>query len=471
MQFNTAKYGIFLVVVFLLFWTLVRYRLLRLLFLLGVSYYFYANWNPTFLLLIWFSSSLDFVLGAALHQTEKRWRRRLLLAASLTTNLGILAIFKYADFFLDSAYGLLAMLNIEAEPLHLNLILPVGISFYTFKTMSYIIDIYRGQLTPTPSYLEYLLFVSFFPQLVAGPIVRASQLIPQFARRHDLDDREGAHGFWLIMIGLLKKVVIADYLGSTLVDLVFTDPIRYTSWEALAAIYAYALEIYCDFSGYSDVAIGSALLLGFKIPINFDEPYKARNLRDFWRRWHISLSFWFRDYLYISLGGNRKSRLRTYFNLWVTMVLCGLWHGAEWKFVLWGCIHGVGSSATRLWQDRTGKSRAATRWGRALAWFLTFQFVCFAWVFFRADNLDYALAVIARVFAFIGHAPQLTPMVLAVMIGGYAMHWLPGRWEEALRARYEQCPAPVQGLILFAVVVLLYTVAGRESRPFIYYQF
>jgi len=470
-QFNTAKYGVFLVLVFLLFWTLVRFRVLRLVLLLAASYYFYANWNPTFLLLIWFSSSLDFVVGAALHQTDKRWRRRLLLALSLTTNLGILAIFKYADFFLDSAYDLLALLQIEAAPLHLNLILPVGISFYTFKTMSYVIDIYRGQMTPTHSYLEYLLFVSFFPQLVAGPIGRASQLLPQFGRRQDLADHAGARGFWLIMIGLFKKVIIADYLGSMLVDLVFTDPIRYTSWEALAAIYAYALEIYCDFSGYSDVAIGSALLLGFTVPINFDEPYKALNLRDFWRRWHISLSFWFRDYLYISLGGNRKGRVRTYFNLWVTMLLCGLWHGAEWKFVFWGFIHGVGASVTRLWQDKRGKPRASSRWGRALTWFLTFQFVCLAWVFFRADNMEYALAVIGRVFAFIGHAPRLTPMVLLVLAGGYAMHWLPQKWEEAVCARYAQWPAPVQGLILFAVVVLLYTVAGREGRPFIYYQF
>ncbi|MDP8223516.1 MAG: MBOAT family protein [Candidatus Lernaella stagnicola] len=471
MLFNSVKYGVFLVVVFLLFWAVVRVRLARMILLLAASYFFYANWNPTFLLLIWFSSSLDFFVGGTMGLTDRPWLRKLLLGVSICTNLGILAIFKYADFFLESASAAVVWMGMDPIRLRLDLILPVGISFYTFQTMSYIIDVYRRKLTPTYLYHEYLVYVSFFPQLVAGPIVRAVDLLPQFDKKPKLTPTRGSMAMWLIMGGLLKKVVIADYLDIALIDLVFSDPVRYTSLEALAAIYAYALQIYCDFSGYSDVAIGSALLMGYQIPINFDAPYTARNLRDFWRRWHISLSFWFRDYLYIPLGGNRHGAVRTYFNLWATMMLCGLWHGAEWRFIFWGFLHGCGVTATRIWQHWSGRDRAVTWWGRALTIILTFHFVCFAWVFFRADSIGTAWQILGLVFAGVGHAPNLTLPLLGLMLVGYALHWVPQHWEEAVRARFDAVPAPVQALVLFVVVVVLYSVASTDGKPYIYYQF
>lgn len=471
MLFNSVRFGIFMVVVFAVFWLLVRWRLARMLFLLAASYFFYANWNPTFLLLIWFSSTLDYIVGWSMPLTDERWKRKLMLAASLAVNLGILGVFKYADFFIGNVSDLVAALGFDPIRLRLNLILPVGISFYTFQTMSYVIDIYRGKLLPTRRYHEYLLYVSFFPQLVAGPIVRAKDLLPQFDRTPQLTEENGSRALWLIMGGLFKKVIIADFLAINLVDRVFSLPEMYTSWEALAAIYAYAMQIYCDFSGYSDIAIGAALLVGYRIPINFDAPYIARNLRDFWRRWHISLSFWFRDYLYIPLGGSRKGPWRTYFNLWVTMLLCGLWHGAEWRFVLWGTLHGVGVMFTRMWQRHTGREGARTKWGHYLSVFLTFHFVCFCWIFFRADNMQSSKALINILFSFRGGIPNLAPQVLLVLLGGYALHWLPARWETTVRDLFGRLPAHAQGLVLFLLIVMLYSVASSEVVPFIYYQF
>jgi D-alanyl-lipoteichoic acid acyltransferase DltB (MBOAT superfamily) len=337
--------------------------------------------------------------------------------------------------------------------------------------MSYVIDVYRGRLAPTPRCHEYLLYVSFFPQLMAGPIARAGELLPQFDQAPRLLDDQGARALWLIAIGLLKKVAIADLLAQGLVDRVFSLPQMYTSWEALAAIYGYALQIYCDFSGYSDVAIGSALLLGFRTADNFNAPYRARDLRDFWRRWHISLSTWFRDYLYIPLGGGRRGAVRTYVNVWITMMLCGLWHGAEWKFLFWGLLHAAGQMVTRLLQRRFGREEAATRWGRFLVAALTFNYVCFAWVFFRAESLQAGFDVLRAAFSFVGGAPNLTWQLLLALGVGYGLHWAPTRWADLARERFARLPASVQGLVLFGVVVGVYSVASSDVRPYIYSQF
>ena len=465
------RYGLFLVVVFVAFWALVRTRLARMLFLLAASYFFYANWNPTFLLLIWFSSSLDWVLSWALAGTEVRWKRKLIVAASVTVNLSILALFKYSDFFLGAASDFATHWGFDPIGLRLNFVLPVGISFYTFQTISYVVDVYRGDVAPAAHYHEYLLFVSFFPHLIAGPILRAPNLLPQFDRPARLSEADGSRALWLIMVGLFKKVVIADFISINLVDRVFSLPEMYTSGEVLAAIYGYALQIYADFSGYTDIAIGSALLLGFHIPPNFDKPYLARNLRDFWRRWHISLSTWFRDYLYIPLGGSRKGSWRTYLNLWVVMLLCGLWHGAEWKFVLWGALHGVGQMATRLWQRAVGRDRARTAWGRFITTFLTFHFVCFAWVFFRADDLSAALNLLRVLFSFVGGVSNLALPVVAMLALGYGLHFLPEKLEGLVRFQFMRLPASAQGLALFLLIVVLYSVASSNVVPFIYYQF
>jgi len=469
--FNSVQYGIFLIVVFVLFWALARLCLVRMMFLLVASYFFYANWNPTFLLLIWFSSSLDFFLGWSMSLTDQRFKRKLLLAVSIAVNLGILGIFKYADFFLVNISEAVQWFGLDPIRLRLNVILPVGISFYTFQTMSYLIDLYRGKLQPTHRYHEYLLYVSFFPQLVAGPIVRAADLLPQFDGQPRLNEEEGSRALWLIMAGLFKKVVIADFLAINLVDRVFSLPEMYTSWEVLAALYGYAMQISCDFSGYSDSAIGSALLLGYKIPLNFERPYIALDPRDFWRRWHISLSTWFRDYLYIPLGGSRHGAWRTYLNLWLTMLLCGLWHGAEWKFVLWGALHGTAMTLTRLVQRATGREHPASWWGKFLTGFITFQFVCLAWIFFRAETMGDALDLLRVLFTFVGGIPNLAPQIAVVLALGYALHWLPETWENVVRGQFMRRPAHAQGFVLFLLIIVLYSVASSEVVPFIYYQF
>ena len=319
--------------------------------MLAASYVFYAWWDWRFLTLIWLSTAVDFVAGRALMASASPTRRRLLLVLSLATNLGMLGFFKYADFFVESFVNLMADLGLAVSAQPLGIILPVGISFYTFQTMSYSIDIYRGRLEPTESLLDFALFVGFFPQLVAGPIVRARDFLAQLAT----DDRtpiDTGRSLRLILGGLFKKIVIADVLATELVDGVFANPGGATGLETLLAIYGYALQIYGDFSGYSDIAIGIALLLGFRFGDNFDQPYRAASLQEFWRRWHISLSSWLRDYLYVSLGGSRRGRLLTYRNLLITMLLGGLWHGAGWTFVVWGALHG------RVWWRRGGYETA-----------------------------------------------------------------------------------------------------------------
>lgn len=471
MLFNSFKYGLFLVAVFVVYWSLVRVRAARILFLLAASYFFYANWNPTFLLLIWFSSSLDFFLGGLMPLARAPWRKKALLVISLTANLGLLVVFKYADFFLGSVSDFCLLLGLDPIRLRLDLILPVGISFYTFQTLTYIIEIYRGKLAPTYDYFHYLTFVSMFPQLTAGPIARAADMLPQIENPSRLTDGQGSRALWLIMGGLFKKVVIADALALGLVDRVFAIPEMYTSWEALAAIYGYALQIYCDFSGYTDVAIGSALLLGFRLPSNFNAPYLASNPRDFWRRWHISLSFWFRDYLYIPLGGSRKGIGRAYVNLWITMLLCGLWHGAEWKFIFWGFIHALGQMITRMIQRRTGRENPRSAWARLVVGILTFHFVCFGWVFFRADDVAMGFNLLGTLFSFIGSAPNLTWQIMLWLFLGFAMHLAPQRHENWLQERFAALPASVQGLVLFGVIIVLYSVASSDVRPYIYYQF
>lgn len=326
---------------------ILRARRVRMVFILAASYVFYAQWNWRFLPLIWGSSTLDWLLGNAIHNATTPRRRKLWLLGTVVVNLGILGIFKYFNFGVDSARTLLSSLGWQTPEVVLQVALPVGVSFFTFESMSYVIDIYRRELTPQKNYVEYLSFVAFFPHLVAGPIVRPRDLLPQLAGPARFSASEATEGLFLIAVGLLKKVAIGDYLAVNLVDRVFDAPTQYSGLECYAGMLGYATQIYCDFSGYTDIAIGIALLLGVRMPRNFDAPYKATEMVDFWRRWHISLSTWLRDYLYISLGGNRHGRIRTYLNLMATMLLGGLWHGASWTFVVWGGLHGWALAVTR----------------------------------------------------------------------------------------------------------------------------
>lgn len=474
MLFNTLAYAHFLGVVFVVSWLLARARRLRIVFLLLASYVFYAHWDYRFLPLIWGSSTADFYLARAIARAPDDRRRKLWLIATVVLNLGVLGFFKYFDFGIESARSVLAALGYTPPELVLRVALPVGISFFTFESMSYVIDVYRRQLEPHPSYLEYLTFVAFFPHLVAGPIVRPRDLLPQLASAPRFSGEIGAEGLFLIALGLLKKLAIGDYLALNLVDRVFDAPLGYSALECYAAVVGYAVQIYCDFSGYTDIAIGSALLLGVRFPKNFDAPYKARDIVDFWRRWHISLSTWLRDYLYIPLGGNRRGRARTVFNLFTTMLLGGLWHGASWTFVVWGGLHGAALAITRLVRERRQPMPAHAAPGRfrqLVGVVLTFHFVCATWIFFRAETFAKAELVFRRLASGSTHHPNLDGRVLFVLALGLATHFVPEAWFGWAKLSFCRLPAAAQAALLFGVLVLLRTVASADAVPFVYFQF
>ena len=493
MLFNSALYGVFLLSTFVVFWLIRAHRVARALFLAVASYgfYFYGTWDAAkeqdvpfgkigwsilCLSIIFVGSSLDYWIGRALGRTESPRKRKALLLASIIYYLGVLSLFKYWNFGVDSVADIARMAGIHLSPTHLRLVLPFGISFFTFETMSYTIDVYKREIAPCDRYLDYLLFVSFFPHLVAGPIVRPRQMLPQLARTPVADADMQARGLWLIATGLAKKIVIGDYLSLNLVDRVFDNPERYSSIEVLVGIYAYAIKLYADFSGYSDVAIGSALLFGYELPQNFDAPYTAHNLQDFWRRWHISLSTWLRDYLYVPLGGSRHGAWKTYRNLMITMVLGGLWHGASWNFVIWGGLHGLALAGTRMWQRSriagTGREEKSPRGVRhVIAVVLTFHYVCFAWIFFRAPTFDHAMVTIGRLLKLTGGAPNLGPRVVAVLAVGAVSHFVPRDLYDRARDFFVRTPAVAQGIVLAIVAYALHRAAGAKAEPFVYGQF
>ena len=471
MLFNTLAYARFLAVVFVVAWLLSRQRRLRVLFLLLASYVFYAHWDYRFVPLIWASSTADYLLGHAIaHAGDPRQRKRWLVVTAVI-NLGVLGFFKYFNFGIDSARAALESLGYQPPPFALEIALPVGISFFTFESMSYVIDVYRRDIEPHPSYVEYLTFVAFFPHLVAGPIVRPRDLLPQFARPATYEPALTSEGLFLIAMGLMKKVAIGDYLALNLVDRVFQAPAQYSALECYAALVGYALQIYCDFSGYTDIAIGSALLLGVRFPPNFAAPYTASDLTEFWRRWHISLSTWLRDYLYVPLGGNRRGPARTYANLLITMLLGGLWHGANWTFVVWGGLHGVGLAFSRLLRDRFNVQPGRRLATRVLGVIVTFHFVAFAWIFFRSHSLSSAQAFIGQLTTLTTYRPNLDSRVVAVLVVGLVAHFVPQRWYNEVKAGFGALPAGAQATLLFAALVVVRSMASAEAVPFVYFQF
>jgi alginate O-acetyltransferase complex protein AlgI len=505
--FNSPLYGAFLVACFIVFWSLRNQRLARAVFLVVASYgfYFYGTldtardqdpplgaigWSVLCLGVIFVGSTIDFWVGRALGKEERPRVRKALLLVSVVYYLGVLSIFKYFNFAVDSFADAANAMGWHVSRVHLRIVLPFGISFFTFETMSYTIDVYRRELEPAQRYLDYLLFVAFFPHLVAGPIVRPKDMLPQFARGPIYDETQQAQGLWMIAGGLIKKIVIGDFLAQNLVKRVFDNPERFSSIETLVAVYAYAIQIYADFSGYTDVALGSAHLFGYRLPQNFDAPYTAQNLQDFWHRWHISLSTWLRDYLYIPLGGSKKGSLLTYRNLMITMVLGGLWHGASWNFVIWGTLHGLALAVTRMWQrwrtnppgpegesaplpSRKGASMPpAGSWAtRAFNVFCTFQYVCFAWIFFRAPTFKHAKLVLGRLGGLTFGAANLSPRVLAVLGVALLVHFIPKNFVLRARDTFVRAPAFVQGLTLAGVAFCLHAVAGAKAEPFVYGQF
>ena len=449
---------------------LARGTRMRQLALLIASYVFYGAWDVRFCLLILASSLWSWGFGLALSNTTQRSRRRLFLTLSLLADLGMLAYFKYANFFLDSFYSLLGM-----EPNRvLDITLPVGISFFTFQTMSYTIDLYRKRIPVCRDVFKFTLFVAFFPQLVAGPIVRASEFLPQLEKPVSLRYPDMVRGLQVFLLGLLQKVLVADNL-SFFVDPVFADPTLYNTMTLWSALAAYSLQIFCDFSGYSLMAIGVGRVMGFNLPENFRTPYLSKSITEFWRRWHISLSTWLRDYLYISLGGNRKGRLRTDVNLMITMILGGLWHGAGWNFVLWGTFHGLGLMVHKHWK-RIGFATSWTPVNQSLygvfAWSGTLLFTCLLWVPFRCADFPTTLQFLNGLFSAqegIAWLHQPSLLLIAAMVFWHALremqssmlNWIPTERLNAFR------PLFVLGMLTLALLLF----APLKATPFIYFQF
>lgn len=471
MNFTTLAYAKFFALVFALTWLFARFRRVRLLLLLLASYLFYAQSGVKFVALIWACSTADFLLSHAIARAPGERAKQRWLWLTVVMNLGVLAFFKYLHFGIENAEAVFAALGLQFPKVALTVALPVGISFFTFESMSYVIDVYRGDIPPHDSYLEYLTFVAFFPHLVAGPIVRPRDLLPQLSRTPSWDERGASESLLLIATGLVKKLAIADYLALNLVDRVFDAPTQYSALECYVAVIAYAVQIYADFSGYTDIATGSAGLLGVRFPPNFAAPYQAHDLVDFWRRWHISLSTWLRDYLYIPLGGNRQGRVRTYLNLFLTMLLGGLWHGAKWTYVVWGALHGVGLALNRMYRELTGRTAPEALATRIVSTVLTFHFVLVAWVFFRAKSFSNARAVFGELATLTHYHPNLDPRVLAVLALGLVLHFVPQGLEARARERFSALPGLAQGCALFALLLFVRRLASAEAVPFVYFQF
>ena len=440
------------------------------------SLYFYYKSSGIYFLLLILSAVVDYSLANAIFKAESKSKKRVILVLSLVLNLGMLAYFKYTNFF----YSIICDITAQSfSPL--SIFLPVGVSFFTFQSLSYTIDIYRGTLKPVKRFLDYAFFVSFFPQLVAGPIVRAADFIPQIFKPLKVTDEMIGRGVFLIASGVIKKVVIADFISTNFVDRIFDHPTLYTGLENLFGVYGYALQIYCDFSGYSDMAIGIALLMGFHFKINFDSPYQSKNISEFWRRWHISLSTWLKDYLYISLGGNRKGKIRTYINLLITMLLGGLWHGAGFRFVLWGAMHGIALAIHKLYLEvfpvKTENNNPLRKFIiSTFSVLITFHFVCFCWIFFRADNMETATQMIRQIafhfnprifFEFITGYRS----VLLMMLIGYALHFIPKSVELKTESIVTNLPLLLKVSFMILVILLVVQFKSSEIQPFIYFQF
>ncbi len=472
MLFNSYAFAAFLPIVLVVYYALPHRR--QNLWLLGASYLFYGCWDYRFLGLILLSTLVDFAAGLGIEKTAAPGARKRWLALSICVNLGILGFFKYFDFFSDSFATMFGAMGWQVSSVTLNFVLPVGISFYTFQTMSYTIDVYRGKLNATRDLGTFALFVAYFPQLVAGPIERASRLLPQLQSPRRVNANAFSSGAVLILIGLFKKVVLADSVADS-VDAVFAAPENASSAVLLRAAYLFSIQIYCDFSGYSDMARGISRLFGIELRENFNQPYFSTNITEFWRRWHVSLSSWLRDYLYIPLGGSRAGRSRTYANLMATMFLGGLWHGASWMFVIWGLIHGVYLAIHKLvLGDRkppermrvTGVSSGLLFVGKLV---VTFHIVVLTWIFFRSPEIGGAVDFVLGILAMRGGEPfhwvnpiMLLVLLLLVDVPQYI-------WRDhtvILRA-----PWPLRGAYYAFLVLILVVMGGDVGEPFIYFQF
>ena len=524
--FNNGFFVYFFTLFILLFFALRNHHKARRYVFCIFSLYFFYKASGWFVGLVLISAVVDFYLSNAIYREESKSRKKFLLVLSILFNLGMLFYFKYTDFFIEISNSLF---DTNFNPL--NLILPIGISFYTFENLSYTVDVYRGEFKPANKFSDYLLFLAFFPKLMMGPIVRAHDFVPQINEPYVISERDFAKGFFLIISGLIKKLVISDYITLNMVDYMFDNPALHTGVENLMAVYGYAMVIYCDFSGYSEIAIGIALWLGFKIPPNFMSPYQSLNITEFWRRWHISLSTWLKDYLYIPLGGNRNFSVASFifvggflvgsfimgvelfhlsnlwaavvsavlllifiipalitrktsgiaanFNLLTTMLLGGFWHGASWNFIIWGAIHGVGLGIHKIWMLLTDKSFSGfnqSRIYKIISGILTFHFVCFAWIFFKAEDLEIAKTMIYQIFnnfdisvfgPFYDNYKGVVWMILAAMV----LHLIPDNLADKVITRTKTIPMVVYILVFFLFLILYGYFKSAEQVMPIYLQF
>lgn len=528
-------WGFFAVVLF--FYSLVyKKRGLRNAYLFFVSLFFYYKTSGLFISILLFSTLSDFIIGQLIYGSKENWKKQIFVAASVFINLFVLAYFKYAYFFTDSfneffhtnyeVFNHFAQWTNDNVGTHFEvnkILLPVGISFYTFQTISYSIDIYRKHITPVRNILDFGFYVSFFPQLVAGPIVRAADFIPQLYKPYKLTQHQFGLAIFWILKGLSKKVIIGDYIAVNFIDRVFDNPTMFTGFENLMALYGYSLQVYADFSGYTDIAIGVALLMGFTLPINFNSPYKAKNVGEFWKRWHISLSSWLKDYLYIPLGGNRggsagtwialafiigfivllsgnmfvlyailgliavsvllafwiksfRSWLVTNVNILITMLLGGLWHGASWQFVIWGGLNGLGLVVYKLWRKISPYEKLNNVLSVVVKIFITFNFITFTRIWFRAENMESTWQIIDQIRN--SFSPELIPQILNsysnvffVMLIGYVIHWLPVKVKDWYRETFIAFPLPVKIVLSSVVIFGVYQAMSSELQAFIYFQF
>jgi alginate O-acetyltransferase complex protein AlgI len=474
MLFNSIEFALFLPIVLVLYWLLYRRagRRAQNCLLLIASYVFYGAWDLRFLALIVLSTLIDYVVALILGQTiDDRWRR-ILVAVSVTSQLLILAFFKYFGFFLESALALFRILGLEPNPPLLEVLLPIGISFYTFQTLSYTLDVYRRRVAPERDFITFATFVAYFPHLVAGPIMRAHDLLPQLASSRRVPSQVAVRSaLFLILLGLFKKVAIADAVAPVANEAFASPSTAGASTLWLGAV-AFAFQIYCDFSGYSDIARGTSRLFGIELIRNFEQPYLSRNITEFWRTWHISLSNWLHDYLYVPLGGNRGTKLQTYRNLMLTMLLGGLWHGAAWTYVIWGGLHGAWLSLERAFGHYVRRGRPPRVTVRDIpSILLTFIGVLLIWVFFRAPSVEIAVDYLTGMFSFRSGNPTVDSLLL---VGGAAAivavidvaqrltgdHAVVLRWQPALRGA-------TYALLFLSIAVW----TGGEAQPFIYFQF
>lgn len=524
--FNNGFFVYFFFFFILLFFLLRNHHQMRRYLFCAFSLYFFYKASGWFVGLVIVSAIVDFILSNAIYNSINKLRKKLLLIVSIIFNLGMLFYFKYTDFFIEISNNIF-----ETNFNPLNLILPIGISFYTFENLSYTIDVYRGEFRPAKKFSDYLLFLAFFPKLMMGPIVRAHDFVPQINQPYSITEKDFNKGFYLILSGLIKKLIISDYITLNFVDNIFDTPSLYTGIENLMAVYGYAMVIYCDFSGYSEIAIGIALWLGFKIPPNFLSPYQSKNITEFWRRWHISLSTWLKDYLYIPLGGNRKFSIASFifvgsfllgafmmcthlfvlnliwasvitvilliiflipalitknsmgiaanFNLLTTMLLGGFWHGASWNFIIWGAIHGVGLGIHKIWMLLTGKRLTSINQKlgyRILMGILTFHFVCFGWIFFKAENFDTAMTMLNQIAfnfdisLFVPFYENYYSVIWMIALAG-ALHLIPDNLSDKVIDKIGKVPMAVYVIAFFTFLLIYGFFKSSEQVMPIYLQF